>query len=320
MSLVSVIVPCYNEEAVIEVTLSRLLNLQKDSKSQLEFVFVNDGSGDKTLDLLLKANSQNPFVRVINLSRNFGHQLAVTSGLSAARGDACVVIDADLQDPPELILEMIKLWESGADVVFGVRKSRAGETFFKKVTAHFYYRIIARLSDFEIPKDSGDFRLMSRRVVNIFLAMPERDRYIRGMISWIGFNQVPLYYDRHERYAGETKYPLKKMLKFAADGIFSFSTKPLKVATVFGLVCAMVSFSALIYSLYIRIFTHSWVPGWTTIFAAVTLIGGIQLISIGILGEYIGRIYLQGKGRPHFLSEELTSKKESELQIGEELS
>jgi dolichol-phosphate mannosyltransferase len=243
-------------------------------------------------------------VRVVTLSRNFGHQLAVTAGLEHATGEALVIIDADLQDPPEVIPEMIERWHDGYQVVYGLRATRGGESMFKLWTAKAFYRLINLVSDIEIPLDVGDFRLLDRKVVDVLLAMPERDRFLRGMVSWIGFKQVAVIYDRAPRRAGESKYPLMKMLRFAVDSVLSFSFVPLRLAIWVGFGAIAASFAGIVYALIIRLYTNDWVRGWTSIFTAVLFLGGVQLITLGIVGEYVGRIYAEVKLRPLYVVRE----------------
>lgn len=301
----SVVIPCYNEEAVIQETHRRLMSaLGEASDAELEVVYVDDGSRDGTAALLAEIQSGDPRVRVVFLSRNFGHQIALTAGLEHASGDAVAVIDADLQDPPEVILEMLALWRQGYEVIYGRRTVREGETGFKRWSAALFYRLLNRLSDVPIPLDTGDFRLMDRKVVAALLQMPERDRFIRGMVSWVGFRQIALPYRRAPRFAGETKYPLVKMLRFALDGISSFSVRPLKLATWMGFLASGVALAGIIYALFLRLFTSNWVTGWTLLFIAVMFLGGVQLISLGIVGEYVGRIYGEVKRRPLYLVRE----------------
>jgi dolichol-phosphate mannosyltransferase len=239
--------------------------------------------------------------RVLSFSRNFGHQVAVTAGVDHARGAAVALIDADPQDPPELLPKMLERWREGYEVIYGQRARRAGESFFKLATAKAFYRIINRLSQVEIPLDTGDFRLMDRRVVEALKAMPERDRFVRGMVAWVGFKQLALPYDRDKRYAGDTKYPLKKMVRFAFDAILSFSTQPLQWTSGLGLIACLFAFLMIGYALGMRLFTSIWVSGWTLMFVCMLFIGGLQLITLGILGEYIGRIYMEAKKRPLYV-------------------
>ncbi|WP_373974404.1 glycosyltransferase family 2 protein [Chitinibacter sp. SCUT-21] len=300
--LLSVVIPCYNEEEVIGETLKRLGEFRATvTDLDVEFIFVDDGSKDRTRELLTAAQQANPEIRVVGFARNFGHQTAVTAGIDAASGDAVVLIDADLQDPPEVISEMIALWRNGYHVVYGTRVDRPGESAFKLVTARAFYRVLNRLSDVPIPLDTGDFRLMDRKVVDVLKGMPERDRFIRGMVSWVGFKQVALPYRRAERFAGESKYPLRKMVRFATDGIMSFSTKPLRLAVTLGLIASFLALIGIINTLVVRLTTNDWVAGWAEIMVAILFLGGVQLLCIGILGEYVGRTYNEIKRRPLYV-------------------
>jgi dolichol-phosphate mannosyltransferase len=298
----SVIIPCYNEEAVLGECHRRLSGVLDGMRISYECVYVDDGSRDHTW-LQLRAMQQESGGKVVAvaLSRNFGHQPAVSAGLSLARGKAVVIIDADLQDPPELIPEMVKLWQTGSEVVYGVRESREGESPFKVLSARLFYRLINRLSDVEIPTDTGDFRLIDRRVVDVMLSMPERHRLLRGICSWVGFVQTPLRYNRSARFAGETKYPLKKMLGLAADGIISFSVVPLRLMTLAGGLTAVLSVLGIVWALAVRTLTHEWVAGWATLFIGVLFLSGMQMMCLGIMGEYVGRIYTEVKQRPLFV-------------------
>jgi polyisoprenyl-phosphate glycosyltransferase len=303
--LLSMVIPCYNEEAVIVETITRLEAFCAELHDlEAELIFIDDGSRDRTRELLKEFMAKDRRIKVIGFGRNFGHQIAVTAGVDAANGDAVVIIDADLQDPPEIVHQMIVKWREGYDVVYGTRTERPGESAFKRATARGFYRLLNRLSDVPIPLDTGDFRLISRNVVDALRAMPERDRFVRGMVSWIGLKQIALPYPRAERFAGESKYPLRKMLRFAADGILSFSTKPLQISVAMGMACASLALLGICYALFFRLFTASWVEGWTALMIAVLFIGGIQLISVGILGEYIGRIYHEIKNRPLYVVQE----------------
>ena len=300
--LLSIVVPCFNEEEVINETFSRLSKVVSSLKDlDVEIIFVDDGSSDSTSLDLKNLVDRYKFVKAVFLSRNFGHQLAVTAGIDSAEGDAVVIIDADLQDPPEVIYEMVKKWEEGFDVVYGKRIERKGESIFKKLTAKAFYRILNFLSDVYIPLDTGDFRLISKEVVSCLRQMPEKDRFLRGMISWVGFKQIALPYQRAARFAGKSKYPLKKMLSFATKGILSFSTKPLQFSITLGTLSAFIALIVILYALILRIFTEIWIEGWTAIMIAVLFIGGVQLMCIGILGNYIGRIYNESKNRPLYL-------------------
>ena len=302
--LLSVVVPCYNEEEVIPITHNRLIFVLEEITPQFELIYIDDGSQDETPNHLRQLQQHDQRVKVVFLSRNFGHQMAITAGLDHVSGDAVVLIDADLQDPPEVIKEMVNRWDEGYDVVYGVRTDRQGETPFKLWSAKAFYRMMNRLSDVPIPLDTGDFRLMDRRVVEALKIMPERDRFLRGMVSWVGFRQVAVSYQRSPRIAGVSKYPLFKMIRFAADGILSFSLVPLRIAIWVGLLTVALSFLGILYALFVRLFTLSWVPGWTISFIAILFIGGIQLIFLGVIGEYIGRIYREDKRRPLYLVRE----------------
>lgn len=303
--LLSVIIPCYNEEEVISETMKRMKAFCDDLQDlDIEMIFVDDGSRDRTRELLKAYSAADPRIKLIAFARNFGHQIAVTAGIDAANGDAVVLIDADLQDPPEVVHQMIAKWREGYDVVYGTRTEREGESAFKLRTARSFYRLLNKLSDVAIPLDTGDFRLMSRNVVDTLRAMPERDRFVRGMVSWVGFRQVALPYSRARRFAGVSKYPLTKMLRFATDGILSFSTKPLQMSVAMGMACATVAMLGIVYALVLRLFTSIWVEGWTALMIAVLFIGGVQLICVGILGEYVGRIYNEIKHRPLYVVQE----------------
>jgi glycosyltransferase involved in cell wall biosynthesis len=306
----SVVVPCYNEQESIHACHEKLTEVLSALQASYEIVYVDDGSRDKTSELLEQIHARDPHVVVVRLSRNFGHQPAVTAGLSTSIGQAVVIIDADLQDPPELIPEMVKLWRSGYKVVYGIRRTRDGETPFKLWTAKAFYRVINSLSDVEIPVDTGDFRLIDRIVVNVFLQMPERHRLLRGMWSWIGFSQVGLPYQRAPRFAGETKYPLRKMLGLALDGIVSFSVVPLRLVTALGFLSAGGAFIGIVYTLWVRLLTHSWVRGWAISFVGMLFMAGVQMLCLGILGEYIGRIYTESKQRPLFIELEVRRRVE----------
>lgn len=304
--VVSIVCPLYNEEGNVKELVERIdliLRSRQDGLSY-EIVLVNDGSNDGTLSRARLVAAGHGAVRIVNLSRNFGHQIAATAGIDVARGDAVILMDGDLQDPPELINDFIAAWQQGNDVVYAIRRTRRGESRFKLATAKLFYRINRRLTNVSIPVDTGDFRLMSRRVVEALKQTREKHRFLRGLVSWVGFNQVGIEYDRDARFAGETKYPLSKMLRFAIDGITSFSEVPLRVATYFGF---FVSAFAFIYAIVvlIRKFAHLNTPGYTSLMLAILFLGGVQLITIGILGEYVGRIYDQSKQRPLYFIESI---------------
>jgi len=313
--VISVVVPCFNEEEVIGETYRRLaahLEALCTDRDQYEILFVNDGSQDRTLELLRSICDQhaNAFpasrgeIRVLPLARNFGHQLAISAGLERARGDAIVAMDADLQDPPEVIGEMLQKWREGADVVYGQRIYRGGESWFKLTTATLFYKLLTKITKIHIPANSGDFRLISKRVNDTLREMPERARFLRGMIPWIGYKQVAVNYERAARFAGETKYPLQNMLRLALDAIASFSQTPLRLAYLSGFLVAGVSFVLAIFILYRRLTDHVPVEGWASVMVTILFLGAVQLITVGILGEYIGRIYEQVKGRPLFIINE----------------
>ncbi|AAP99426.1 MULTISPECIES: glycosyltransferase family 2 protein [Prochlorococcus] len=303
--LISWIIPCFNEQEVLEISIRRIIDFTAySSHYDWEFIFVDDGSKDNTRDIIKSYNLQDDRVKLVGLSRNFGHQYAVQAGLNNAYGDAAIIIDADLQDPPEIAKEMISKWEKGFDVISGRRVERVSETFFKKISASCFYRILNLLTEIHIPLDTGDFRLIDRKVIDTLKQMPEKGRFIRGLVSWTGFKQTQIKYKREPRLAGKTKYSLKKMIVFALEGLTAFSSRPLRLATIFGLVCSFFSFLAILYVLYIRLFTFAWVPGWAGLAVAILFATGVQLISIGILGEYIGRIYDESKGRPMYIIDE----------------
>lgn len=303
--LLSIVVPVYNEQEVIDETFRRLSATFKDYCMDIEYIFINDGSRDNTYFKLREIASSNKEVRVINFARNFGHQIAITAGMDYAKGDAIVIIDADLQDPPEVILEMVDKWVEGYQVVYGKRLQREGETFFKKLTAKVFYRFLDSMTDVKLPVDVGDFRLIDRKVCDAMKCLPERSRYVRGLVSWVGFKQTSVEYHREKRFAGETKYPLKKMLKLAGDGIFSFSYKPLKLATFMGMLVSALSFIYLIIVLVQRIVKNDVASGWASSMAVSLFLNGVMLIVIGIMGEYVGRIYEEVKARPLYVVGEL---------------
>jgi dolichol-phosphate mannosyltransferase len=303
--LISVVVPCFDEQEVLRETHRQLLAVLDSLRDAgFELLYVDDGSRDNTPDILREFQLEDKRVRVIRFSRNFGHQMALTAGLEHAMGDAVAVIDADLQDPPEVILEMVERWRDGYHVVYGLRAERAGETSFKLWTARIFYRLMGKLSKVNIPMDVGDFRLMDRRVVNVLLSMPERDRFLRGMVSWVGFKQIAVVYSRAARHAGDSKYSLLKMLRFAADGVVSFSFTPLRAAIWMGAFSIFLALAGIVYAIVIRLYTNDWVRGWASIFTAVLFVGGVQLVTLGIVGEYVGRIYAEVKRRPLYVVEE----------------
>ena len=303
MKKISVIVPMYYEEKVAEECYNRLTNVLKNIKDyEYEIIVINDGSKDKTLEILEKLAQNDENLKVISFTRNFGHQAAVTAGLKHVTGDAIVIIDADMQDPPELIPKMLKLWEDGNEIIYGKRKTREGETAFKLLTAKMFYNTLNALSDVEIPKDTGDFRLVDRKVVDTINLLPEHNKFLRGLFSWVGYKQTPFEYERKERFAGKTKYSLKKMLKLASDGIISFSNKPLKIVGGLGIISIIISICILIYALLSYIFKlNNLSSGWTSLMVAITFFAGVQLLSMWIMSEYIGRIYDETKQRPQYI-------------------
>jgi glycosyltransferase involved in cell wall biosynthesis len=299
--LLSIVAPVYDEQELIESFVQRACAAAADY--EFELVLVNDGSSDRTPELLDRIAERDRRVRVIHLSRNFGHQAALTAGLEHASGDVVAMIDADLQDPPELIADMIAQWSQGADVVYAVRKQREGETAFKLATASWFYKLFDKLAQVDLEPNSGDFRLLDRRALDALLAMTERSRFLRGMTVWVGFNQTAVSYERDARNAGETKYTLTKMLRFSLDAITSFSHLPLQLATYVGMLSAGVAFVAIPVVIVLRIF-DSYLPGFSSITIAILLLGGIQLIAIGVIGEYVGRIYDEVKHRPLYIVRE----------------
>lgn len=300
----SVVAPCFNEEGVLHELYRRLGAVLDGALDSWELVLVNDGSRDRTPEIMRELHAADPRVKVVDFARNFGHQVAVTAGMDYARGDAVVLIDADLQDPPEVILDLVAKWREGYEVVYAVRAERKGETWFKEFTAKAFYRIIFSITDINIPMDTGDFRLMDRKVVEALKTMKEKHRFMRGMSVWVGFRQVGVNYVRAERYAGETKYPLKKMLKFAMDGITSFSYFPLQLATFVGFVAAALAILGIIATVILRLTGSHAFYGQASTLVAVLFLGGVQLIFLGIIGEYLGRIYDEVKGRPLYIVRE----------------
>jgi len=297
----SIVIPAYNEEEVIDESYRRLTEVMRGVGEPYELVFVNDGSRDRTLEMLREMAEGDPSVRVLNFSRNFGHQTAISAGMDAAEGEAVVVIDADLQDPPAVIVQMIEKWKEGFDVVYGKRLKRKGESAFKKLTAKVFYRTLYAMTDVDIPVDTGDFRLIDRRVCDTLKTLPERNRYVRGLVSWVGYKQCAVEYVREERFAGETKYPLRKMLKLATDALTSFSLKPLKLSIWIGVLISILSFGFLIAVIVMRLLNFDFMPGWASLIVVSLFFNGVVLIMLGIIGEYIGRIYDEAKGRPLYI-------------------
>ena len=301
---ISAIVPSYNEEKNVPLVYERLTSTLSQISDKYEIIFVNDCSKDATLSVIKQISKKDSHVKYISFSRNFGHQIAVSAGLDLCKGKAVVIIDGDLQDPPELILEMYKKYQEGYKVVYARRKTREGETWFKKATAKLFYRFLAAMTSIEIPVDVGDFRLIDQVIVNHLRNMPEKSKYIRGQISWIGYKQTFVEYHRDARLYGKTNYPLKKMLRLAFDGITAFSDKPLKMASAIGIISAILSLLAIVYALISHFIFDSAVSGWTSLIISVLFIGGVQLITIGIIGEYIARINNDVRNRPLYIIEE----------------
>ncbi len=305
MTVISVVVPVLNEETNIRVFHKRATGVFSDIPEDYEIIFVDDGSADNTLEILKELSANDNRIKVISFSRNFGHQSAITAGLDYAAGDAVAIIDGDLQDPPELIGEMIKKWKENYQVVYAQRTKRKGETVFKKLTASIFYRFFHYFTKSDMPLDAGDFRLVDRSVVEALKKLKEKNRFMRGLVNWVGFNQTPVFYERDERLSGETKYPLSKMIRFANNAIFSFSDRPLKIATVIGLTASAIGLLMILWGLYSKFFLgENTIKGWTSVFISVLFLGGVQLFTLGIIGEYIGRIYDETKSRPIYLVKE----------------
>ncbi|MBD2713631.1 glycosyltransferase family 2 protein [Microvirga sp. STR05] len=297
----SVIIPIYNEEANIPTLYDRLRGVLDPMGLRYEFIFINDGSRDKSLQLVQTLALRDDRVRFIDFSRNFGHQIAVTAGLDLAMGEAVVIIDADLQDPPELIVPLYQKLQQGYEVVYAKRRSRQGESAAKKLTAKLFYRILASITNISIPVDTGDFRIISRKVVDALKQMPEQNKFIRGQISWIGYRQTFIEYDRAERAGGETGYTYRKMIRLALDGITGFSDAPLKAATVSGFIVSAVAFLVMLYTLYSRFVSGNYQPGWASLMVSILFLGGVQLIAVGIIGEYIARLSANVRQRPLYI-------------------
>jgi dolichol-phosphate mannosyltransferase len=302
----SVVVPCFNEEECLVATYTRLWkSIRSVGIDSFEIIFVNDGSTDKTIDILVELSKTAPRLVIVDLSRNHGHQLALTAGLSVAHGERIFIIDADLQDPPELLSELMVALDNGADVAYGVRRTRKGESFFKRATAKVFYKLLARSSGVEIPVDTGDFRLMTRQVLDVVLAMPEAHRFIRGMVAWAGFRQVPVEYDRQSRYAGTSKYPVSKMLGLAIDAVTAFAVAPLRFVYWVAILSALVAGLLLVWSL-ISYFYFEALPGWSSLMVVMLAFMSLQLFALGVIGDYVGRIFIQTKGRPLFVIKRIT--------------
>ncbi len=300
----SIIAPVYNESESLPELYKRITEVMGQTNEEWELILIDDGSNDGSTGTIRELAKADPHIRPVIFARNFGHQIAVTAGLDYSRGDAVVIIDADLQDPPEMILEMIKKWQEGYEVVYAVRADREGETWFKRTTASLFYRVIFKITDVKIPLDTGDFRLLDYKVVNVMNRMRERHRFLRGMAAWVGFKQIGLPYKRAARYAGVTKYPFRKMLQLALNAITSFSYFPLQVATYIGFISAGISIIAIPFVIIERLTGSQAFVGQATTLIAVLFLGGVQLISLGILGEYVGRIYDESKGRPLYIVRE----------------
>lgn len=308
----SVIVPLYNEELVIRESYRRLTEVMESTEEVYEIIFVNDGSKDKTKDIVEELCEQDSYIKLVNFSRNFGHQPAITAGMEVAIGKAVIVIDADLQDPPEVMLDMIKKWKEGYDVVYGKRAKREGETFFKKFTAKSYYRLLKSMTTVEIPVDTGDFRLIDRRVCDALNSLPEKNRFVRGLVSWLGFKQTSVEFVRQERFAGETKYPLKKMLKLAFDGITSFSFKPLMIANYLGFFALLLGGVLFIGNIINDIIKNINILNISFVLSINLIMFGFIFICIGVMGQYIGRIFDESKNRPLYIIDNIVNKKEVE--------
>lgn len=314
--LLSIVIPVFNEEAVLPLLHERLEAVRTTLDLDTEIVFVDDGSSDATPQIIRSMVEAGEAYRALVLSRNFGHQVAITAGLDYARGDAVVIMDADLQDPPELIAQMVERWRQGFHVVYAQRLQRHVETWAKKGTAAAFYLLMRLVSGHDIPKNTGDFRLIDRKVVEAFKQMPERHRFVRGLIAWVGFRQCPVYFDRPARPAGVTKYPWRKMIRFALDGIFSFSIVPLRLALYGGLLVTTAAVCMAMHVLYLRFIVHSTVPGWSGLVILILFFGGLNLLISGLLGEYIGRIYVETKARPHYFIETVLGKEDDDGERG----
>jgi polyisoprenyl-phosphate glycosyltransferase len=298
---ISIVIPVYNEEENIKVLCERIRQAITGLCPEFEIVFINDGSADGSMEQIRELAGKYPEVKYIDFSRNFGHQIAVSAGIDYAKGNAIVIIDADLQDPPELIPELYLKMKEGYEVVYARRKSRKGESYFKKLTARLFYRLLARMTRIKIPVDAGDFRIIDRKIVEVLRQMPEKHKYLRGQISWIGFNQTYIEYERRERNAGKSGYSFRKMLHFALDGITAFSDVPLKIVTFFGLLVSIFAFVVALYALYSRYILKDYVQGWTSLMISVLFIGGVQMIAIGIIGEYLSRMNADVRNRPLYV-------------------
>lgn len=301
----SIVIPVLNEEKVLNELYQILTKVMTDIGESYEIIFINDGSTDNSLKIMKQLQTHDKRIKIIDFSRNFGHQIAITAGIDFTSGDAVITIDADLQDPPEVIPDLIKKWKEGYEVIYGIREKRKGENFFKKISTLIFYRLINKMTMINMPPDSGDFRLIDKKVVNNLKNIRENNRYVRGLTYWIGFKQIGVPYERDKRFAGKSKYPIKKLFKLAYDAIFSFSNFPLKIATYFGFIVSFLSFLYLIYALIIKLFTNSVIHGWTSLMISILFLGGVQLICLGIIGEYIARINDEVKKRPLYIIKEI---------------
>jgi dolichol-phosphate mannosyltransferase len=308
----SVIIPVYNEQEVILESYKRLTSVMQGMAEPYELVFVNDGSRDATAFIIADFCKTDPCVRLLNFSRNFGHMPAISAGMAYARGKAIIVIDADLQDPPEVLPMMAAKWKEGYDVVYGKRNKRKGESLFKKLTAKLFYRFIRSMTHVDLPVDTGEFRLIDRKVCDAVNALPEKNRYMRGLVSWVGFKQVAVEYERQKRFAGETKYPLRKMMSFAIDAITAFSYKPLKLATSLGVFISLLGFIYMLVIFYQALFTDRVITGWASTMVVILMSQGIVLMILGMMGEYLGRIYEELKNRPSYIIKEIIGGNEAD--------
>lgn len=303
MGKISVVIPAFNEEKSIKSLIDRVMNVDFAGHEK-EIIIIDDGSTDQTVSIALKQKSSYSGIRIVSLSRNFGHQMAITAGLDLSKGDAAIILDGDLQDPPEIIGQFIEKWQEGYHVVFGIRSKRKGESKFKEISAKIFYRILSSLSDTKIPLDSGDFKLMDRKVIDALQKVREKNRYLRGLVSWVGFKQIGIYYERDKRFAGNSKFSFWKMIRFSLDGILSFSTKPLHLAVLTGFIFSVMSFIWFCFVIlnYFMGFREI-VTGWSSVIAAITFIGGLNLMFMGIIGLYVGRIFRESQNRPLYIIE-----------------
>jgi dolichol-phosphate mannosyltransferase len=310
---ISIIIPCYNEEKIISLTHEKVKNILEKNNFNYEIIYINDGSIDNTSNILDRISKNDSKIKIINFSRNFGHQAAVSAGINNCSGDVAIIIDADLQDPPEVFPEMINIYiKEKCNIVYGVRKSRLKESFLKKITAKVFYRFINFISETKLNVDTGDFRLIDKKVIESFKNLKEKNKYIRGLMNWVGFKQCPIYYDRDQRLYGKTKYTLSKMIKLATTGIFYFSKKPLKIAFSFGFICITLSLLLVIYVFISKFyFPETTIAGWASILITIIFFGGVQLFIVGILGEYIGSIFDEVKNRPEYIIDNMKNFKKN---------